>query len=244
MEFIHTPSGIAVLKDDSSTQPITHIIGIGRNYDAHAREQGATPPDRPMVFTKNPAAGILHNESIVIPKICRDPDTGGPAQVDYEAELGVILGTAVRDVDIEHALEHVLAICCVNDVSARWWQKQGAGGQYCRGKGFDTFCPIGPRPVGLDEITDIQNLRIICRVNGTVMQQDSTASMIFPVGALIAELSRATTLLPGTLICTGTPSGVGMARTPPVFLKDGDSVEVEIEGIGLLRNPVVNDSFL
>ncbi len=242
MELIHSPhqaAGVSLVCDDNTTLPITHILCIGRNYADHAIEQGAAPPERPMVFTKNPAATILHNEPIVIPDICRDPGTGGPEQVDYEAELGVILHSAACNVSHDDALKHVAGYCCVNDVSARWWQKQGAGGQYCRGKSFDTFCPVGPKVVSPDEIDDIQNLRILCRVNGTVMQQDSTASMIFPVATLIAELSKATTLLPGTLICTGTPSGVGMARNPPVYLKEGDTVEVEIESIGNLKNTVV-----
>ncbi|MCH7961202.1 MAG: fumarylacetoacetate hydrolase family protein, partial [Planctomycetes bacterium] len=138
------------------------------------------------------------------------------------------------------ALSHVLGYCCANDVSARWWQKKGSGGQFCRGKGFDTFCPLGPRLVTAETVGDPQTLRIICRLNGTVMQDESTARMIFPVATLIAELSRGTTLVPGTVILTGTPSGVGMARTPPVYLRAGDVVEVEIERIGVLRNPVVD----
>ncbi len=240
MKLTRLTHGVGVAMPDGSTLPIIHVMGIGRNYAEHAAEQGESVPDRPMVFTKNPAACCLDGDEIIIPELCRDPETGGPQQVDYEAELGVVIGSAALNVSEENALSHVLGSTCVNDVSARWWQKKGAGGQFCRGKSFDTFCPVGPRLVPAAEIDDVQRLRLVCRVNGTVMQQASTASMIHPVAVLIAELSRGTTLLPGTLIMTGTPSGVGMARTPPVWLKAGDSVEVEIEKIGTLKNKVVD----
>lgn len=240
MELKRLTHGVGIVMDDGSILPISHILGIGKNYDEHAREQGETAPERPMIFTKNPAAACLDADEIIIPPLCRDVETGGPYQVDYEAELGVVLGRAARDVPLEQALDHVLAYTCVNDISARWWQKQGAGGQFCRGKSFDTFCPIGPRLVPGAEIGDPQQLRVTCRVNGTVMQRDSTANMIHPVATLISELSRGMTLLPGTLIMTGTPSGVGMARKPPAYLRPGDKVEVEVERIGVLRNTVVD----
>jgi 2-keto-4-pentenoate hydratase/2-oxohepta-3-ene-1,7-dioic acid hydratase in catechol pathway len=238
MNLIRENGLVAVEMPDGSSLPIVHIIGIGRNYADHATEQGETTPERPMVFTKNPASACLSGEPIRIPAPCRDPETGGPEQTDYEAELGVVIGVPTRDVSEESALRTVLGYTCVNDVSARWWQKQGSGGQYCRGKSFDTFCPIGPRLTPAAEVENPQDLRIVCRVNGTVMQQDNTASMLHPVASLIAELSRGTTLLPGTLIMTGTAAGVGMARKPPVWLKAGDTVEVEIENIGTLKNPV------
>ncbi|MCC7388177.1 MAG: fumarylacetoacetate hydrolase family protein [Phycisphaerales bacterium] len=240
MKLTRLTHGVGIVMADGSTLPISHIIGIGRNYDEHAKEQGEVAPERPMIFTKNPAAACLDGDEIVIPPLCRDEETGGPEQVDYEAELGVILGRPARDVPLDDALGCVLAYTCVNDISARWWQKQGAGGQFCRGKSFDTFCPIGPRLVSPEELGDPQALRVICRVNGTVRQQDSTARMIHPVAGLISELSRGTTLIPGTLILTGTPSGVGMARKPPAYLKAGDRVEVEVEKIGILRNTVVD----
>ena len=240
MKLTRLTHGVGIAMADGSTLPISHIIGIGRNYDEHAKEQGEVAPERPMIFTKNPAAACLDGDEIVIPPLCRDEETGGPEQVDYEAELGVILGRAARDVSLDDALSHVLAYTCVNDISARWWQKQGAGGQFCRGKSFDTFCPIGPRLVSPQELGDPQALRVLCRVNGTVRQQDSTASMIHPVASLISELSRGTTLIPGTLILTGTPSGVGMARKPPAYLRAGDKVEVEVEKIGILRNTIVD----
>jgi len=240
MELKHLTHGVGITLPDGSMLPISHIIGIGKNYDEHAREQGETAPERPMIFTKNPAAACLDGDDIVIPPLCRDEETGGPHQVDYEAELGVVLGTAARDVPLGSALDHVLGYVCVNDVSARWWQKSGSGGQYCRGKSFDSFCPLGPRLVPAGEVADPQALRVVCRVNGAVMQQDSTANMIHPVATLISELSRGMTLVPGTLLMTGTPSGVGMARKPPAYLRPGDRVEVEVERIGVLRNTVVD----
>jgi len=213
--------------------PIRHIIGIGRNYAEHAHEQGADVPERPMVFTKAPAAACLHGDDIVVPKLCQDRE-----QVDYEAELAVIIGMAARDVSEAEALEHVLGVCCGNDVSARWWQKQGSGGQFCRGKSFDTFCPLGPSVVPIAAAGDLGDLAVRCRVNGETRQDGRTSQMIFPLASLIADLSRGTTLLPGTVIMTGTPSGVGMASDPPRYLKDGDTVEIEIDGIGVLKNTV------
>jgi 2-keto-4-pentenoate hydratase/2-oxohepta-3-ene-1,7-dioic acid hydratase in catechol pathway len=231
---------------DGRSVTISHIFGIGRNYAAHAHEQGLEAPDHPMVFTKNIASLIADGEDIVIPPIARDPAFGGN-QTDFEAELAVIIGEhadgrACKDVSREEAMDFVLGLSCANDVSARWWQKQGSGGQFCRGKGFDTFCPIGPRVVTPKELgdagLDVHNLAIACRVNGETMQSARTSQMMFPVDVLIEELSKGTTLLAGTVILTGTPSGVGMAREPQVWLGDGDVVEVEIEGIGVLRNPV------
>lgn len=232
MELTSTDLGVAV---QAPTGPILirHIIGIGRNYAEHAREQAAALPTRPMIFTKNPFAACLDGDDIVVPAICRDRD-----QVDFEAELCVIIGRHTRDVGEAEALKHVLGYCCANDVSARWWQKEGSGGQFCRGKSFDTFCPLGPKVVDARDLPDPGHLRVICRVNGRVMQDASTADMIFSVPRLISDLSQGTTLLPGTAILTGTPGGVGMARNPPEFLKEGDLVEVEIEQIGVLRNRV------
>lgn len=237
MQLLHADFGLAVHTPTGSI-PIRHIIGIGRNYADHAKEQAADLPTRPMVFTKNFAAAILHHEPITIPTLCRDPATGGD-QVDFEAELAVIIGPGpARNVHPDHALDHVLAFTAANDVSARWWQKEGSGGQFCRGKSFDSFCPLGPRLVHPRDLGDPQALRIQCRLNGTTMQDASTKDMIFPVASLIADLSRGTTLAPGTVILTGTPAGVGMARKPPLWLKPGDSVEVEIDRIGILANPV------
>lgn len=241
MEFVRTEHGVGI-ETGGGVLEIRHIIGIGRNYAEHAGEMGGDVPERPMVFTKNPSSPCLHNDDIVIPPVCRDGATGGPHQVDFEAELAVVIGHATKDVPEARALECVLGYCCANDVSARWWQKKGSGGQFCRGKSFDTFCPLGPKVVAPGEAGDVQGLSVVSRVNGEVMQNGTTRDMIFPVATLIADLSRGTTLAPGTVILTGTPSGVGMARTPPVWLKEGDEVEVEIGGagsaFGTLRNKV------
>jgi len=225
---VQTPFGPLVIRS---------IIGIGRNYAEHAREQAADVPDRPMVFTKSLGALALHGEDIVIPRIARDPDTGGN-QTDFEAELGVILAKPIRDASEAEAGDAVLGYCAANDVSARWWQKKGSNGQFWRGKSFDTFCPIGPGVVPAGEVDDPQRVSVRCRVNGEPMQDGTTADMIFPIPTLLAGLSQGITLDAGTLILTGTPSGVGMARTPPVWLCDGDTVEVEVGSVGTLKNTV------
>jgi 2-keto-4-pentenoate hydratase/2-oxohepta-3-ene-1,7-dioic acid hydratase in catechol pathway len=222
---------------DGSVLPIREIVGIGRNYAEHALEQGAEIPDHPLVFSKNINAPILDGEDIVVPAIARDARYGGN-QTDYEAELAVIFWRDVKDASEDDAMDSVLGYCCANDVSARWWQKKGSGGQFNRGKSFDTFCPMGPSVVAASEIADPHSLRIVCRVNGEVMQDASTSQMMFPIPRLIAMLSSGTTLAAGTVILTGTPSGVGMARDPQVWLNDGDVVEVEIESVGVLKNRV------
>ncbi len=209
------------------------IMGIGLNYRAHAEEQGKQPPARPMMFTKNPASVIGPEESIVIPKVCQDRE-----QVDFECELAVVISRPARDVPRSRASEYVLGYTAANDVSARWWQKEGGGGQFNRGKSFDTFCPLGPCLVTPDELGDPHSLAISTRVNGVTMQESTTADLIFSVYELIEFLSQGTTLAAGTTILTGTPGGVGFARTPPVWLKAGDVVEIEVQGIGVLRNPV------
>jgi len=217
--------------------PIRQIIGIGRNYAEHAIEQGAPIPDHPLVFSKNINAAVMDGDDIIIPPIARDEQYGGN-QTDYEAELAVILGSDVRDATEHNAMDSVLGYCCANDVSARWWQKKGSGGQFNRGKSFDTFCPLGPTVIPAAQIPDPHALRIVCRLNGTVMQDASTDQMMFSIPRLISMLSSGTTLAAGTVILTGTPSGVGMARDPQVWLNDGDEVEVEIESLGTLRNRV------
>lgn len=231
------PRGGAIGHDGRSVLPLRHVIGVGRNYKAHADEQGAALPERPMLFTKNPAACCLSGDAVVIPRACADHD-----QVDYEGELAVVIGRACRDVaerDVLNAdLSPVLGVCVANDVSARWWQKQGSGGQFNRGKSFDTFCPLGPWLTPLRRAGDLRSLAICTRLNGETVQSATTGQMIFSVPHLVAECARGTTLLPGTVLLTGTPAGVGMARTPPRFLRDGDVVEVEIGGLGVLRNAV------
>ena len=212
------------------------IIAIGRNYLEHAQEMGGTVDPNPIIFMKNPACVIGDGQAIVIPAICQRP---GP-QVDWEGELAIEIGTTCKNVSEADALGMVRAYRAANDVSARWWQKQGSGGQFCRGKSFDTFCPLS-LPTRAERVPNPQSLRIITRVNGEVMQDASTADMYHSVAKIISVLSDATTLLAGTIILTGSPAGVGAARKPPIFLKDGDIVEVEIPGVGRVRNPVLSE---
>jgi 2-keto-4-pentenoate hydratase/2-oxohepta-3-ene-1,7-dioic acid hydratase in catechol pathway len=217
------------------------ILCIGKNYADHAAElaePGALKlPERPVLFMKNPASVIGTGEAIELPPVVCTDDRDPPLGVDYEGELAVILGCDARDVPEDQARAVIASVACANDVSQRWWQWHGSGGQWCRGKSFDSFCPLG-EPVPIDGIDDLQNLLLTTRLNGETMQQANTSAMIFPVARLIADLSQGTTLLAGTVILTGTPAGVGAGRKPPRFLRDGDRVEVEIGGVGLLSNPV------
>ena len=211
------------------------ILCIGMNYAAHAAEGGREPPERPVLFMKTPTALQHPGEPIVLPRRLAS------TRVDYEAELAVVIGKPCKNATDKNALDHVLGYTCGNDVSARDWQRGGGGGQWCRGKTFDTFAPMGPCLVTTDEIPDPNNLRIGTTLNGMPMQDAHTSDMIFSVIDLIVFLSSSTTLAPGTVIYTGTPQGVGFARTPPVFLQPGDEVTVEIEGIGSLTNPVIEE---
>jgi 2-keto-4-pentenoate hydratase/2-oxohepta-3-ene-1,7-dioic acid hydratase in catechol pathway len=190
-----------------------------------------------MIFMKAPTTVQNPGDPIVIPRFLRSD------KVDYEGELGVVIGRPCKNVSPEEAMSYVLGFVCANDVSARDWQKEKGGGQFCRGKSFDTFCPVGPCLVTIDELPDPSNLTLRTYVNEEKMQDASTSDMIFNVPTLISFLSGSTTLLPGTLILTGTPSGVGEVRDPRRFLVPGDEVTVEIEGIGLLTNPVVEEIF-
>ena len=208
------------------------ILCIGLNYRKHAAETGASLPEFPVLFFKNPAAVQNPQDAIELPRYLAS------SQVDYEAELAIVIGKRAKNVAESEALDCVLGFTAANDVSARDWQKQWGGSQWCRAKSFDTFCPLGPAIVTPDEIGNPNQLSIETRVNGQTLQKSNTADMIFPVKKIIAFLSGSTTLLPGTVILTGTPEGVGMARTPPVWLKPGDKVTVQIEGIGELSNPV------
>lgn len=233
MHFVRTHWGVAVERPDAEPLLIRQIVGVGRNYVEHAREMGGGGLERPMLFTKNPMAAALPSEAIVIPPLCQDRE-----QVDYEGELAVILGETCRDVPEERALAVVLGYCCANDVSARWWQKEGSGGQFHRGKSFDSFCPLGPFVTPSVSVPDPQGFELETRLNGEVVQRSSTSLMMFPVARLIHEITQGTTILAGTVILTGTPAGVGFARNPPRFLKDGDLVEVEITGLGTLASRV------
>ena len=212
------------------------ILCIGVNYKFHAEETGTPIPKYPVLFIKGRSALQNPGDPIELPRnLVSD-------EVDYECELAVVIGKACKNATEENALDYVLGYTCGNDVSARDWQRTKGGGQYCKGKGFDTFAPMGPRLVTADELGDPNSLSIKARVNGEIMQDWNTNDMIFSVPQLIAFLSGSATLLPGTVILTGTPHGVGMSRKPPLWLKRGDTVEVEIEKIGTLVNPVVEES--
>jgi 2-keto-4-pentenoate hydratase/2-oxohepta-3-ene-1,7-dioic acid hydratase in catechol pathway len=208
------------------------IVCVGLNYRDHAEEQGTPLPKAPLLFAKWTNTLIGPGEPIVLPPEAHE--------VDYEAELGVVIGTTARNVSERDALDAVRGYICVNDVSAR--DLQFADGQWTRGKSPDTFCPVGPRLVPREEIDDPQALAIRCILNGETMQDSSTANMIFSVAEIIAYVTRTVTLEPGDLIATGTPAGVGVFRDPKVLLKDGDEVTVEVEGLGALTNPVVKES--
>lgn len=208
------------------------ILCIGLNYKKHAAESGAKSPDLPILFVKG--LNTLQNpgDPIQIPTVLPSDE------VDYECELAVVIGKPCKNVKRENALDYVLGYTCANDVSARDWQIKKGGGQWSRGKFFDTFCPLGPCLVTTDEIPNPNALAIKTVLNGETVQDWNTNDMIFDVPTLIEFLSGSTTLLPGTVILTGTPHGVGMAAKPPRWLRPGDSVTIEIENIGALTNPV------
>lgn len=203
------------------------IIAVGRNYREHAAEEAVALPEAPLLFAKLPTALVGHGATVTW-------SASLTAQVDYEAELAVVIGRTARSVPVETALDYVLGYSCLNDVSAR--DLQVRDGQWTRAKSLDTFCPMGPWVVTADEIPDPGRLRIRCRVNGEVRQDESTAALVHGIPELIAYCSESFTLEPGDIIATGTPGGVGVFRDPPIFLGDGDTVEVEIENIGTLRN--------
>jgi 2-keto-4-pentenoate hydratase/2-oxohepta-3-ene-1,7-dioic acid hydratase in catechol pathway len=205
---------------------------IGQNYRRHADEVGMSSGDYPVVFAKGVNSVQDPGAPIALPA------RAGTAELDYEGELVVVIGKACKDVTRERALDYVAGYTCGNDVSARDWQLKKGGSQWCRGKSFDTFAPIGPCLVTPETIADPSGLRIRTTVNGRVMQDGNTSDMVRDVPVLIEFLSQSTTLLPGTAIFTGTPHGVGMAQNPPLWLKDGDEVSIEIEKIGTLTNKV------
>jgi 2-keto-4-pentenoate hydratase/2-oxohepta-3-ene-1,7-dioic acid hydratase in catechol pathway len=207
------------------------IICIGLNYKDHAAESGAPIPKEPIVFSKYPTALIGHGDNIVLPAVSQE--------VDYEAELVVVIGKRGKNVSAAQGLDYVAGYTVGHDVSARDWQLKKDGKQWTIGKTFDTFAPCGPVIVTKDEVPDPHKLAIKLRLNGQTMQDSNTNQLIFGVGELLAYLSQVMTLEPGDLIFTGTPPGVGFAKKPPLFLKAGDVVEVEIEGLGVLRNGVV-----
>jgi 2-keto-4-pentenoate hydratase/2-oxohepta-3-ene-1,7-dioic acid hydratase in catechol pathway len=203
------------------------IVAIGRNYRDHTTEEGVEPPPAPLIFAKWPSAVVGHGA-----EVCWDP--GLSRQVDYEAELAVVIGRTARAVGVDDALDHVLGYTCLNDVSAR--DLQFGDGQWVRGKSLDTFCPMGPALVTADEIGDPQDLAISCSVGDERVQEARTSDMFFGLAEIISYCSTSFTLEPGDVIATGTPGGVGVFRDPPRFLGDGDRMTVEIERIGRLEN--------
>jgi 2,4-didehydro-3-deoxy-L-rhamnonate hydrolase len=205
------------------------IVAVGLNYRDHASESAAAAPQVPIIFAKWSTCLIPDGAPIVLPP--------GIAEVDWEAELAVVIDRTVRDVAAEDALAYVRGYTCMNDVSARKAQRDD--GQWTRAKSFDTFGPIGPRLVPAADIGDPQDLDVRARVNGELMQSANTRDMIFTVAELISHISRSTTLEAGDIISTGTPAGVGAFRPTPIFLRPGDVVEIEIDRIGVLTNPVV-----
>jgi 2-keto-4-pentenoate hydratase/2-oxohepta-3-ene-1,7-dioic acid hydratase in catechol pathway len=205
------------------------ILAIGRNYVDHAIEGGSAPPSAPLIFNKISTSLSAHDAPIVLPSIS--------TQVDYEAELAVVIGEPAKRVSETEALNYVFGYTLIDDVSAR--DLQFGDGQWVRGKGLDTFAPLGPFITTRAEIADVQSLNIEGRLNGQVMQSSNTSKMIFNVAYLISYISQGITLEPGDVIATGTPEGVGIFRDPPVLLKHGDVFEVTIEGLGTLRNPVI-----
>ncbi len=212
-----------------------NILCIGLNYRRHAEEGGRGCPERPVLFLKPTSAVQNPGDPIELPRHLPS------SEVDYECELAVVIGKACKNATRANALDHVLGYTCANDVSARDWQNRLGGGQWCTGKSFDTFCPLGPVLVTRDEIPNPNALRLRTLINGRPMQDWNTSDMIFDVPALIEFLSGSKTLLPGPVLLTGTPHGVGFARKPPVFLQAGDTVGIEIEKIGTLVNPVAQE---
>ena len=213
----------------------TDILCIGLNYRRHAMESKSELPARPLLFIK--ASNTLNNpfDPVPIPRLS--------SQIDYECELAVVIGKTAKHVAKSSALDYVLGYTAANDVSSRDWQRDKSlgGGQFARGKSFDGFCPLGPCLVTPEEVGNPNALKLKTILNGQVMQDHTTADMIFDVPTLIESLSSTMTLRPGAVILTGTPQGVGMARTPPVWLKAGDRVVVEVEKIGRLENPVMGE---
>ena len=232
MKINNADAEINVPDEDSFAAPLANpskIVAIGLNYLDHASESKMEVPDHPLVFTKFPSSIISATDAIEIPADLTD-------QVDYEVELGIIIGKKAKNVSQEEALSYVFGYTVLNDISAR--DLQFSDEQWVRGKSLDTFCPMGPVIVTADEVPEPQSLDLGCSVNGKILQEDNTKNMIFGVAALVSKLSHSFTLEPGDIIASGTPQGVGFSRQPPVFLTPGDKVKTWVEGIGELHNPV------
>jgi 2-keto-4-pentenoate hydratase/2-oxohepta-3-ene-1,7-dioic acid hydratase in catechol pathway len=234
-DFSVTRNTADVVKRLAPIKP-ANLFCIGLNYRHHAVESKLPIPEFPVVFMKATTALQNPGDPIILPRRARSDE------VDYECELAVVIGKPCKNVAREQALDYVLGYTCANDVSARDWQGKWGGSQWCRGKTFDTFAPMGPCLVTADEIPNPNTLAIRCDINGEVLQDWNTNDMIFDVPQLIEFLSGSTTLLPGTIILTGTPQGVGFARTPQRWLRPGDIATVTIEKIGALSNPVMEEN--
>jgi len=211
-----------------------NILALGINYKKHGDETAIAYPQQPMLFLKATTSIIGHEGPVILP-------AAGPDHVDYEAELAIIIGKEAKNVMPEKAMDYIMGYTCANDVSARDWQLEKQNGQWARGKSFDTFCPLGPWIVTMEEIENPNDLGIRCIINGQTVQDSRTSNMIFNVRQIISNLSRSLTLLPGTVILTGTPEGVGFTRQPALYLTAGDVVSIEIEKIGTLTNRVVRE---
>jgi 2-keto-4-pentenoate hydratase/2-oxohepta-3-ene-1,7-dioic acid hydratase in catechol pathway len=233
-EFRVTPRTAEIKRFLPPVEP-RNILALGLNYRGHAKETAMDIPDDPILFMKATGSALGHQEPIMLPAI-------GPDKVDYEAELAIVVGKMTKNIKESEAIGCVLGYTCANDVSARDWQFEKQKGQWARGKSFDTFCPLGPWLVTTDEIAHPDRLRIRAILNDKdILQDANTSGMIFSVAAVISFLSQSMTLYPGTIILTGTPEGVGFTRQPPLFLKAGDRISVDIEGIGRLSNPVIRE---
>ena len=206
------------------------FIGIGLNYSAHAKETDANAPKEPIVFFKANSSICGPNDNVYLPK--------DSLKSDWEVELGIIIGKQTKNISEDKSMDHIFGFCIVNDVSEREYQLERSNGQWDKGKAFDTFGPIGPYIVTKDEIKDVQNLNLQLKLNGKIMQKGNTQSMIFGVNHLVSYLSFFMTLKPGDIITTGTPPGVGMGRKPQIFLKSGDEMELQIDGLGSQKQKV------
>jgi 2-keto-4-pentenoate hydratase/2-oxohepta-3-ene-1,7-dioic acid hydratase in catechol pathway len=214
-----------------------NILALGINYKAHGDETAMSYPEQPILFLKATTSIVGHNGPIILP-------AAGPEHVDYEAELALVIGRKAKNIKPAEVKDYIMGYTCANDVSARDWQFDKQKGQWARGKSFDTFCPLGPWIVTKDEIADPNNLGISAILNGRIVQESRTAQMIFNIEEIVSNLSKSLTLMPGTVILTGTPEGVGFTRQPPLFLRTGDVINVEIEKIGTLTNKVISEEEL
>lgn len=228
-----TEEEVRVVKLLAPLVPV-NILALGVNYKKHGDETGMSYPDQPVLFLKATSSITGHEDPLILP-------AAGPDCVDYEAELALVIGRKAKNIRPAEVEDYILGYTCANDVSARDWQFNKQKGQWARGKSFDTFCPLGPWIVTKDEIADPNNLNISAILNGRIVQSSNTSQMIFNIQEIVSNLSKSMTLLPGTIILTGTPEGIGFSRQPPLYLKEGDIISIEIETIGTLTNRVIRE---